>query len=176
MSKILINKIREVKTPDRGTSKAAGLDFYMPKIDDSFIKAFLAKNPTCSLDKNFNDEKTALLIPPHTRVLIPSGIRTYMNRGTALIAENKSGLSTKKGLLVTATTVDSDYTGEIHLGLYNSDKFETAEFVENDKVLQFIHHEVFLSEVTEVDNLDFDIAHGETERGANGFGSTSKKN
>lgn len=176
MSKILINKIREVKTPDRGTSKAAGLDFYMPKIDDSFIKAFLAKNPTCSLDKNFNEEKTALLIPPHTRVLIPSGIRTYMNRGTALIAENKSGLSTKKGLLVTATTVDSDYTGEIHLGLYNSDKFETAEFVENDKVLQFIHHEVFLSEVTEVDNLDFDIAHGETERGANGFGSTSKKN
>lgn len=176
MSKILINKIREVKTPDRGTSEAAGLDFYMPKIDDYFIKDFLAKNPTCSLDKNFNDEKTALLIPPHTRVLIPSGIRTYMNRGTALIAENKSGLSTNKGLLVTATTIDSDYTGEIHLGLYNSDKFETAEFVENDKVLQFIHHEVFLSEVTEVDNLDFDIAHGETERGANGFGSTSKKN
>lgn len=176
MSKILINKIREVKTPDRGTSQAAGLDFYMPKIDDSFIKAFLAKNPTCSLDRNFNEEKTALLIPPHTRVLIPSGIRTYMNRGTALIAENKSGLSTKKGLLVTATTVDSDYTGEIHLGLYNSDKFETAEFVENDKVLQFIHHEVFLSEVTEVDNLDFDIAHWETERGDKGFGSTSKKN
>lgn len=173
MSKILINKIREVKTPDRGTSEAAGLDFYMPKIDDSFIRDFLAKNPTCSRDKNFSNNMT-LLIPPHTRVLIPSGIKTYMHRGTALIAENKSGLSTKKGLLVTATTIDSDYTGEVHLGLYNSDNFETAEFKEGDKVLQFIHHEVFLSEVVEVDNIDFDIAHGETERGDKGFGSTSK--
>lgn len=172
MSKILINKVREVKTPDRGTSEAAGLDFYMPKIDDSLIRDFLAKNPTCSRDKNFS--KGTLLIPPHTRVLIPSGIKTYMQKGTALIAENKSGLSTKKGLLVTATTIDSDYTGEVHLGLYNSDKYETAEFREGDKVLQFIHHEVFLSEVVEVDNIDFDLAHGETERGDKGFGSTSK--
>lgn len=175
MSKILINKVREVKTPDRGTSQSAGLDFYMPKIDDRFIKDFLSKNPTCSLARNFDNEEKVLLIPPHTRVLIPSGIKTYMSRGTALIAENKSGLSTKKGLLVTATTVDSDYKGEIHLGLYNSDKFETAEFKEGDKVLQFIHHEVFLSEVTEVDNIDFEIAHGETERGDRGFGSTSKQ-
>ena len=175
MSKILINKVREVKTPDRGTSEAAGLDFYMPKIDDSFIRDFLAKNPTCSRDRNFSDERV-LLIPPHTRVLIPSGIKTYMNKGTALIAENKSGLSTKKGLLVTATTIDSDYTGEVHLGLYNSDNYETAEFREGDKVLQFIHHEVFLSEVVEVDNIDFDLPHGNSERGANGFGSTSKSN
>ena len=174
MSKILVNKIREVKTPDRGTSEAAGLDFYMPKIDKTFIRDFLQKNPTCSLAKNFSDDEKSLLIPPHTRVLIPSGIKTYMRRGTALIAENKSGLSTKKGLLVTATTIDSDYTGEVHLGLYNSDKYETAEFHEGDKVLQFIHHEVFLSEVTEVDNIDFDIAHGETERGDKGFGSTSE--
>lgn len=173
MSKILINKIREVKTPDRGTSEAAGLDFYMPKIDDSFIRDFLVKNPTCSRDRNFSDSLT-LLIPPHTRVLIPSGIKTAFPKGTALIAENKSGLSTKKGLLVTATTIDSDYTGEVHLGLYNSDKFETAEFKEGDKVLQFIHHEVYLSEVVEIDNISFDIVHGETERGDKGFGSTSK--
>lgn len=176
MSKILVNKVRNVKTPDRGTPESAGLDFYMPEIDSAFIKDFLSKNPTCSLDKNFSDDGNSLLIPPQTRVLIPSGIKVHIHRGTALIAENKSGLSTKKGLLVTATTVDSDYTGEVHLGLYNSDKFETAEFTEGDKVLQFVHHEVFLSEVTEVDNIDFEVAHADSQRGANGFGSTSKKN
>lgn len=172
---LIINKIREVKTPDRGTPQSAGLDFYLPKINQRFIHDFLKKNPKCSQTMNFADDDKVLVIPPRTRVCIPSGIKTYMDPGTALIAENKSGLSTKKGLIVTATTIDSDYTGEIHLGLYNSDPYEAAEFKEGDKVLQFIHHNVYLSEVLEVTSDTFERLHLDSERGANGFGSTSRR-
>ena len=32
------SKVREVKTPNRGTSESAGIDFYIPVGEDVFIK------------------------------------------------------------------------------------------------------------------------------------------
>ena len=88
-----IAKIRNVKTPTRGTNGSAGIDFYVP--DDY-------PDSLCT-------------IPPGDRFFIPSGIKANVPEGYALIAMNKSGVALKKGLMVGACVVDSDYQGEIHL-------------------------------------------------------------
>lgn len=96
-----ITKIREVKTPTRGTECSAGLDFYVP-----------AGIRLCML--------------PGDDVLIPSGIRAEVPHGYALIAHNRSSMATStralkyaglKGnpnstrgcVVVGACVVDEDY-------------------------------------------------------------------
>lgn len=37
-------KIRDVKSPCRGTSKSAGIDFFVPNYSEEFLKVFLKKN------------------------------------------------------------------------------------------------------------------------------------
>ena len=50
MNKIYIKKIKDVKTPDQGTSRSAGIDMYVP-----------------------NDFK-AVVVKPQEAIMIPSGI------------------------------------------------------------------------------------------------------
>jgi len=76
--KMKVQKLRNVKTPSRGTSASAGIDFYVPE-----------------------DFETTTLKPGQS-VLIPSGIRVQIPRGYALIAFNKSGVAVKQGLSVGA--------------------------------------------------------------------------
>lgn len=142
-----IAKIRNVKTPRRGTDGSAGIDFFVP--DDY---------PTnlCS-------------VRPGERFFIPSGIKANVPNGYALIAFNKSGVALKKGLMVGACVVDSDYQGEIHLHLVNtSDKEVTIE--PGEKLTQFLLIPVDHSMVEEVNPGD--LFDEETDRGAGGFGST----
>ena len=143
-------KIRNVKTPTRGTIGSAGIDFYVP---DDYPPSL------CT-------------IKPGDRFFIPSGIKANVPEGFALIAMNKSGVSMKKGLMVGACVVDSDYQGEIHLHLINaSNKHVTIE--PGDKLTQFLLVPVShcAVDVVDVDKL-FDE---ETTRGAGGFGSTGVK-
>ena len=69
-----ISKVRNVKTPSRGTEKSAGIDFFVP---DDFDKK---------------------LVFPEGSILIPSGIRADVPEGYALIVFNKSGVAVKKVL------------------------------------------------------------------------------
>ena len=143
-------KIRNVKTPTRGTVGSAGIDFYVP--DDY-------PNSLCRIN-------------PGDRFFIPSGIKANVPKGYALIAFNKSGVALKKGLMVGACVVDSDYQGEIHLHLVNtSDQPVTIEA--GDKLTQFLLVPVnhCAVEVVDVDELFYE----ETTRGAGGFGSTGVK-
>ena len=143
-------KIRNVKTPTRGTTGSAGIDFYVP---DDYPSSL------CT-------------IQPGDRYFIPSGIKANVPEGFALIAMNKSGVSMKKGLMVGACVVDSDYQGEIHLHLINvSNRPVTIE--PGDKLTQFLLIPVdhCAVELVDVDAL-FDE---ETTRGSGGFGSTGVK-
>ena len=138
-----VQKLRNVKTPNRGTEASAGIDFYVPE-----------------------DFETTILKSGES-VLIPSGIRAQVPRGYALIAFNKSGVSVKQGLSVGACCVDEDYTGEIHLHMINtSNKDQTI--VTGQKLVQFILIPVGYLDVVEVDELQ----ERYTTRGAGGFGST----
>jgi len=143
-------KIRNVKTPTRGTVGSAGIDFYVP--DDY--------------------PPNLCTIEPGDRFFIPSGIKANVPEGFALIAMNKSGVSMKKGSMVGACVVDSDYQGEIHLHLINvSNKPVTIE--PGDKLTQFLLIPVKHCPVVVVD-VD-ELFEEETTRGSGGFGSTGVK-
>ena len=138
-----IQKLRNVKTPNRGTDSSAGIDFYVP------------------------EDFETIVLKPGESVLIPSGVRVQVPRGYALIAFNKSGVAVKQGLSVGACCVDEDYTGEVHLHMINtSNKDQTI--VTGQKLVQFILIPVGYLDVVEVDELQ----ERYTQRGSGGFGST----
>lgn len=172
MSEIKFLKIRDVKSPERGTDEAAGIDFFVPEYNQKFKDDLKEKNP----ELLYNTTKTSMQIylNPGERVLIPSGIKTWMEPGTALIAANKSGVASKKGLIFGAQVVDSDYAGEVHINVINtSDKEVTIHT--GEKLIQFIHTPVLLSPVEEVDAKEFERLHDKSQRGEGGFGSTGVK-
>ena len=139
-----IAKIKAVKTPQRGTTTSAGIDFFVP---DGMI-ARLAPGQSC---------------------LIPSGIKASVPAGHALIAFNKSGVAVKKNLYTGACVVDEDYQGEIHINLTNVGR-EEVEINSGEKIIQFILLPVFYDTIEEVEleNLYTET----TTRGEGGFGST----
>ena len=145
-----IAKTRNVKTPTRGTPGSAGIDFYVP-----------------------NDYPNTLRrVAPGERFFIPSGIKANVPEGYALIAMNKSGVALKKGLMVGACVVDSDYQGEIHLHLVNTSN-DDVTIEAGEKLTQFLLIPVNHCEVEVVNELD--LFSRESDRGAGGFGSTGIK-
>ena len=141
-----IAKVREVKTPTRGTPLSAGLDFYIPE-------DYCQKNP----------------LWPNQSVCIPSGIKVNIPSGYALIAFNKSGIALGKHLDVGACIVDEDYQGEVHLHLTNVGK-DRVFLVAGEKIVQFLLLPVFYAGVEVVPEKE--LYEAETTRGAGGFGST----
>lgn len=156
---------RKVIEPERGSEEAAGIDFFIPEIDESFIEKFNKDNPSHMLDLKLKQ----IFILPGERVLIPSGVKSEFAANTALIANNKSGVSTKLGLIVGACVVDSDYTGEIHLSLINPGN-DVVTLKEKQKVIQFLHQPVIIEEIEFLNEYN-----KKTDRGDGGFGSTDKK-
>jgi dUTP pyrophosphatase len=171
---------RDTKMPVRGTNQAAGIDFFIPYYNEEFLKDFREKNASANLIYEVVDGKDRkvlnITIPPHERINIPSGVHSYLEpKESALIAANKSGVSTKKGLVFTCQVIDSDYTGEIHLGLVNTSNSPVTVST-GDKIVQFIHTPVFFSFIKSVDTKEeFYAMHEGTQRGDNAFGSTGEK-
>ncbi len=168
MSELRYSKTRDVKSPTRGTELSAGIDFFVPERTPEFIEALKAKNKP----DMYHITERAIVVKPHCRILIPSGIKADVLPGTALIAYNKSGVASKKGLDVMACVVDEDYQGEIHISLLNT----TNEYVEigfGEKATQFI--EEVIQKSTPVEVPESELFAEVSERGAGGFGSTGTK-
>ena len=168
-----ILKVRDVKSPVRGTNEAAGIDFFVPEFNEAFVKDLVEKNKELSLPvpSMIQDNGMFMTIFPNGRVLIPSGIKTWMTPGTALIAANKSGVATKKGLIFGAQVVDSDYAGEVHISVINTSNVPVT-IKTGEKLIQFIHTPVLLTSPEEVDEYTFNALHDKSQRGDGGFGST----
>lgn len=140
-------KIRDVKSPSRGTDKSAGIDFFVP-----------------------NDQET-IVLKPNESVLFPTGIKMNIPQDHVLIAFNKSGVATKRDLTVGASVVDEDYQGEIHIHLTNVGT-ETQVIKAGEKIIQFLLMPIVYEGLQEVMTED-ELWEGEvTERGEGGFGST----
>lgn len=139
------SRIRAVKKPERGSEESAGIDFFVPNSSDR------------------------ITIGQNQSALIPSGIHVNIPKGWALIAFNKSGVATKKGLIVGACVVDSDYQGEVHIHVINT--LDSEVVVEpGEKLVQFLLVPIGLSEIKEVEP---EYLYPETSaRGSGGFGST----
>lgn len=142
------SKVRNVKTPSRGTSLSAGIDFFIP---NDFEDMYISQNEF---------------------VNIPSGIKVNVPRGYMLMAFNKSGVALK-GLQVGACCVDEDYLGEIHLHVTNIQK-STVRLEAGQKLVQFILIPVFYDFIEEVHLNDLYKYKITSERGEGGFGSTNK--
>lgn len=131
--------------PTRGTAGSAGMD----------LRALLDE-PVC--------------VPAGGRVTIPTGIAIGLpSAETVGLVYARSGLAVKHGLTLSncVGVIDSDYTGEIRVGLINqSDAAYTIQ--PGERIAQLVIAPVLLPEIEEAEELD------RTERGAGGFGSTGK--
>jgi dUTP pyrophosphatase len=164
------SKTRNVKSPTRANSTDAGIDFFVPKIDDEFFNLIKEKNSDPGANVSFDDSKNVVLVHPGGRVLIPSGIKTIVPNGFALVAFNKSGIASKFGLVHGACVVDSGYRAEIDLNLINTSK-EAVKIKENMKILQFLLLPIDTSLPEEITDEEYSL-YTDTTRGTGGFGST----
>lgn len=156
-------KVRDVKSPERGTQYSAGIDFFVP-----------------------NDFKEQALIPGED-ILIPSGIKVGLPSGTMLMGADKSGIASSNraklrvgmtpkdpfmsAVIVGAKIIDEDYPGELHIHLINLGP--TPIVVKpGQKVAQFIIVPVLYSMPEEVKS-EKELRIPQTER-TGGFSSTNK--
>lgn len=111
----------------------------------------------------------AILVQPGETVLIPSGIAISINDpGLVALLVPRSGLGIKHGIVLANTigVIDSDYQGEIGIGVFNRG---TAPYsIEpGERICQMMFVPVAQAALTVVDEFS-----RETGRGAGGFGST----
>ena len=157
-------KVRDVKSPERGTAFSAGIDFFVP-----------------------NDFVTTPVWPGED-ILIPSGIKVGLPKGTMLMAADKSGIASSRdakalvgmaakdalpasSVIIGAKIIDEDYPGEVHIHLINVGH-EPVTVKAGQKVAQFIVVPVLYSAPVEVENEN-DLLIPQTER-TGGFSSTNK--
>lgn len=177
--KFIFQRVRDVQRPSRGTSEASGIDFYVPRFNVTFIKDIKSKNPDISSMKPgcfeyiIDTHNNSILLAPGARIIIPSGIKVRGLKDISLNAHNKSGVSTKKGLIYGAEVVDKDYRGEIHISIINTSNF-IVEIKENEKLIQFLQEFVNIGELEEVSSGE-ELFLEESERGENWQGSTDNK-
>lgn len=141
-------KVKDVKSPERGTEKSAGIDFFVP-----------------------NSFPGTHWLAPGQDINIESGIHVKLPEGCALIAFNKSGQATKKHLQVGACVVDGDYQGEMHLHVTNIGT-EVVSIEPGEKIIQCIILLVGHHILEELDTLKDLYGSEVSERGISGFGST----
>ena len=189
MNKIRFTKVRDVKSPSRGNVGDAGIDFYTPV--DLTLEDLVSVNKdvefiSVSTESSFSGRVKVILddeghvkklrIGAHSRVIIPSGIKTLIEPlDSGLIAANKSGVSTVKGLVYTAEVVDSNYVGEIHICVANTSSCST-DIEMGKKLMQFMHVPVYMTTPEEISIEDYENeAKDWGSRGQNWQGSTDNQ-
>ena len=145
MESIRVKKLHpQAILPTYGSAEAAGADLY----------ACLEADVT---------------IAPGETAFIPTGFAMAVPKGCAGLIYARSGMACKRDLAPAnkVGVIDSDYRGEIMVGLQNSgDADYTVQPA--DRIAQLMITPVVQAQVTMVDELD------DTQRGAGGFGSTGK--
>ena len=114
------------------------------------------------------DENEIVTLAPGERKVINTGISiSPETRGVVAIVAARSGLGIKHGISLSngIGVIDSDYRGEIGVGLINTSN-NSFEIRRGDRIAQLMFIPVLCANLLEVDELDA------TERGAGGFGST----
>ena len=114
------------------------------------------------------DEGEVLTLAPGARAMIPTGIAiSPESKDVVAILAGRSGLGVKKGVTLSNSigVIDSDYRGEISVGLINHGD-EPFEVRRGDRIAQMMFVPVYAATFTVTETLD------ETARGEGGFGHT----
>jgi len=154
---IKVHRIREgAKLPTRAYESDAGMDiYYCPNG---------RKLPPLIIEEG-------VPISPRQSVLLSTGIKVEVPYGHMLEIKNKSGIASKKQLIVGACVVDPGYDGELFVNLQNIGL--TTQYIQpGDKIAQAVLVPIVHCGIEEVyeDNLN-----AKTLRGIGGFGSTGNR-
>ena len=117
------------------------------------------------------EEGETLTLAPGERALIPTGLAiSPETEGVVAIVAGRSGLGVKKGVTLSNSigVIDSDYRGEICVGIINHGD-EPFTVARGDRIAQLFFLPVLHADFLVTETLD------ETERGAGGFGHTGVK-
>ena len=138
-----------------------------PKIGREIPTPFYATGGAAAMDLHACIDQ-AVSIPAGGRAVIPTGIAIALPSAdyVALIFA-RSGLGVKHGIAPAncAGVIDSDYRGELLVGLQNSS--DVAYTIQPaDRIAQLMITPVIQAQIQMVEELD------DTTRGAGGFGST----
>lgn len=139
------------------------------KLSESAIIPKRATNGSAGLDLCACTDKNITLNPGEHK-LIHTGLAIELpNSGVAAFIFGRSGLGIKHGITLSNSVgvIDSDYRGEICVGLCNLGN-EPYEITHGDRIAQMVVMRVETPEPVLVKALE------ETERGSGGFGSTGK--
>lgn len=117
----------------------------------------------CNLDE-------PLTLEPMGRALVPTGLAMQLpdaQHGAFVFA--RSGLSIKHGLALSngVGVIDSDYRGELHVGLVNLSQ-EAYTIQPGERIAQLVILPVVQFDAVEAEELE------KTRRGTGGFGSTGR--
>ena len=108
-------------------------------------------------------------LQPGDSYLFPTGIACEIPRGCVGLIFTRSGLGIKKGVAVRngVGVIDSDYRGELHVGLAN---FSSQAYTVSpgERVAQLVIVPICLPQLEEVEELSA------TALGEGGFGSTGQ--
>lgn len=138
-----------------------------PKIGTEIPAPFYASAGAAAMDLHACMDE-AVVIPAGKRAVIPTGIAIALpSPDYVALVFARSGLGIKHGVAPAncVGVIDSDYRGEILVGLQNSgDQDYTVQ--PGDRIAQLMITPVLQARISMVDALD------DTARGAGGFGST----
>lgn len=140
-----------------------------PRIGKDIPAPFYASAGAAAMDLHACIDD-AVVIPAGGRKVIPTGIAIALpSADYVALVYARSGLGVKHGVAPAncVGVIDSDYRGEILVGLQNSGDADYTVHTA-DRVAQLMIAPVVRAEVQMVDEL------GDTARGAGGFGSTGK--
>lgn len=169
-------KVRDVKSPVRAHSTDAGIDFFIPSdLTPEVFKntcGVISCYPNYTVDDNQHISTITLL--PGQSVLIPSGIKVKVPDGYMLMYDNKSGIASKKKLLIGAKVIDIGYEGECHINLHNVSTTNQT-ILAGDKICQGILVQIGFHVPEEVASEDELFGSERSARGAGGFGSSGTK-
>lgn len=128
-----------------------------------------ATNGSAGLDL-MADIETPMALLPNSAMLIPTGIAIHIkNNDYCALIYPRSGLGHKQGIILgnTVGVIDSDYTGEILISLFNRG---SQPFIIKPKmrIAQLVFTRITQPEFVEVNEFL------NTQRNAGGFGSTGE--
>lgn len=116
-----------------------------------------------------SDNSALMIIAPGESVVLETGLKTIFSNGYVLEVKNRSGIASKKSLVVGACIVDSTYRGEIFINLHNIGLTE-QKINACDKIAQILFYKVENPMIKEIKLEEYE--KNNTTRGNGGFGST----
>ena len=173
---LVFTRIREVKAPCKAHPTDAGIDFFVPDKkawDEGFRNMVVeySRNPVpCAPSEGVEFIDDYLAVAPGAHVAIPSGIKTIIPQGLAMMMVNKSGVATRLKLDHSACLIDSEYRDELVFCFFNHN-VEPIQISPGMKITQGLIVPVIDLQLQEVLNCVYDDMGKDTDRGG-GFGSS----